>query len=256
MITMGIDVGSIFTKAILVENDRVLAAASCETGGRIADQAEQLIRQTLARGNIAPEKLERITATGQGDELIAQADYLEDDVACLAYGSRRLLPETELIIEIGAQSCTCIMSDREGNVVYFIRNDKCASGTGRFIEVIGTALGIALENFDEVVKSAEKAVTVSTQCAVFAESEIISYVNRGEAPSAIMAGVCESAAKIIVSQALRCGAVQHYTVSGGVAVFKSMIEILNKKLPGKYCQFPLEPVYAAAYGAALLGQQD
>lgn len=256
MITMGIDVGSIFTKAVLVENDRILATSFCETGGRIAEEADQLIRQTLAKENISSVKLEIITATGQGDELIAQADYLEDDIACLAYGSRKLLPETDLIIEIGAQSCTCILSNPEGNVLNFIRNDKCASGTGRFIEVISTALGVSLDDFDEIVTSAAKAVTVSTQCAVFAESEIISYVNRGEAPAAILAGICESTAKIIVSQALRCGAVQQYTISGGVAAFQSIIGILQTRLPGKYCPFPISPAYAAAYGAALLGQQE
>jgi (R)-2-hydroxyacyl-CoA dehydratese activating ATPase len=256
MITMGIDVGSIFTKAVLLDNNQVLAAIIRETGGRISEEAEALIGQTLAKGNVLRRDLETITATGQGDELIKEAEYLEDDIACIAFASRHLLPEVELTLDVGGQSITGILSDAAGDILNFMRNDKCASGTGRFIEVIGNALEIPMAGFDRTVSCAVKKVTVSTQCAVFAESEIISHVNQGEAVADIIAGVCESTARIIISQALRFGPVQQYTLTGGVAAFTSITNILQERLPGKYCAFPIDPRLAAAYGAALLGQQE
>lgn len=256
MITLGLDVGSLFTKAVLLDDDRLLATAIRETSGTIALDVGALIDLTMERGGVARSDVETITSTGQGDELVEQADFLEDDVACIAAAARHHLPDTELALEIGGQSITGVLSSADGNVVNYMRNDKCASGTGRFIEVIGAALGVKMNQFDETVAKALKKVTVSTQCAVFAESEIISHLNRGEAVPDIIAGVCESTARIIISQALRFGPVECYTVTGGVALFSSITGILQEKLPGSYRPFPIDPRFAAAFGAALLGQQE
>ncbi len=256
MISLGLDVGSLFTKAVLLNENKILATAIRETSGTIADEAEEFIDLILTRGGILRAGLAVITSTGQGDELIEQADFLEDDVACIAAATRYCLPDTELALEVGGQSITSVLSSPEGDVANYMRNDKCASGTGRFIEVISGALGIRIEDFDETVARAEKKITVSTQCAVFAESEIISYVNQGEAIADIIAGVCESTARIIISQALRFGPVGSYTVTGGVARFSSIIKIIEEKLPGCYRPFTLDSRFAAAFGAALLGQQE
>lgn len=256
MISLGLDVGSLFTKAVLLDDHRILATAIRETSGTINAEVGELIDLTLARGGIARADLEVITSTGQGDELVEEAEFLEDDVACIAAATRHHLPDTELTLEIGGQSITGVLSSPQGDVVNYMRNDKCASGTGRFIEVISAALGVQVEQFDETVALAEKKITVSTQCAVFAESEIISHVNQGEAVPDIIAGICESTARIIISQALRFGPVQYYTVTGGVARFSSMIKFLQEKLPGQYRPFPIDPGFAAAFGAALLGQQE
>jgi (R)-2-hydroxyacyl-CoA dehydratese activating ATPase len=256
MISLGLDVGSLFTKAVLLDDHHLLATAIRETSGTIALEAGALIDLTLTRGGISRHELAVITSTGQGDELIEEADYLEDDVACIAMATRHHLPDAELTLEIGGQSITGVLSSPPGDVVNYMRNDKCASGTGRFIEVISTALGVQVEQFDQTVAQAEKKITISSQCAVFAESEIISYLNRGETVPDIIAGVCESTARIVISQALRFGPVKQYTVTGGVARFSSLIGVLREKLPGQYRPFPIDPGFAAAFGAALLGQQE
>ncbi len=256
MITIGIDVGSLFTKAVLLDDDRLLATAIRETSGDITAENTALVELLLNRGGALIKDVEAVISTGQGEELVEEADFLEDDLACLAAVTRFFLPDTELTLEIGGQSITGVISTPDGDVANYMRNDKCASGTGRFIEVIGTALGVKMEQFDHTVSRAAKKITVSTQCAVFAESEIISHVNSGEAVADIIAGVCESTASIIISQALRFGPVENYTVTGGVALFKSITTVLEDKLPGTYQPFPIDPRYAAAYGAALLGQQE
>jgi (R)-2-hydroxyacyl-CoA dehydratese activating ATPase len=256
MITLGIDVGSLFTKAVLLENDRILSTAIRETSGTINLEAGVFVDLVLSQGGVTQKDVATITSTGQGDELIEQADYLEDDVACIAAATRHHLADAELALEIGGQSITGVLINPQGDIVNYMRNDKCASGTGRFIEVIGAALGVKMEQFDQTVAQAAKKITVSSQCAVFAESEIISHVNQGESVNDIIAGVCESTARIIISQALRFGPVKHYTVTGGVALFSSITKILEEKLPGSYQRFPIDPRYAAAFGAALLGQQE
>lgn len=256
MISLGLDVGSLFTKAILLDGHRLLATAIRETSGTITTEVGEMIDLTLVRGGVNRAELEVITSTGQGDELIEEAEFLEDEVACIAAATRHYLPDAELTLEIGGQSITGVLSNTQGDVVNYMRNDKCASGSGRFIEVISAALGVQIEEFDQTVYRAEKKITVSTQCAVFAESEIISYVNQGETVPDIIAGVCESTARIVISQALRFGPVENYTVTGGVACFSSITGMLRDKLPGHYRPFPIDPRYAAAFGAALLGQQE
>lgn len=256
MITLGLDVGSLFTKAVLLDDDRILTILMRETSGNFAREVEELIGRVLAAGGVSREDVAVIVSTGQGDELVEQADFCEDDVACIAAATRHLLPETELSIEIGGQSITGVLSNPEGEVVNFMRNDKCASGSGRFIEVISSALGVNMDQLDETVGQAAKKITVSTQCAVFAESEIISHVNQGEAVPDILAGVCDSMARIVISQALRFGPVERYTITGGVARLSSIAKVLQERLHGQYIPFPIDPQFAAAYGAALLGQQE
>jgi len=256
MITLGLDVGSLFTKAVLLNDERIHGTLLRETSGAAAREIEELIDRILVESGVARKDLEIITSTGQGDELVEQADFCEDDVACIAAATRRLLPDTELTIEIGGQSITGVLSDSHGEVVNFMRNDKCASGSGRFIEVISAALGLNIDQFDQTVGQAVNKIKVSTQCAVFAESEIISYANQGEPVADIIAGVCESTARIVISQALRFGPVKNYTVTGGVANFSSIIKVLQERLPGQYRTFPINPQFSAAYGAALLGQEE
>lgn len=256
MITLGIDIGSLTTKAVLLNDDDLLATLIRETTGNIAQEIEGLIDEVAAKADIKREEIEVCVGTGQGEDLIEPADFCEDDVACIAVATRHLLPDTELSVDIGGQSITTILSEPSGDILNFMRNDKCASGSGRFIEVISTALGVDIDNIDETINKAEKKISVSTQCAVFAESEIISHVNQGEAVPDIIAGVCDAMAKIIVSQALRIGPVNSFTVTGGVGRINSIVEFLKERLKGEFCPFPVDPQLAVAYGAALIGQEE
>lgn len=256
IVTLGLDVGSLFTKAVLLKDDAIAASMIRETTGHVAREVEELIAGVTAMGGVSQKDIAALVSTGQGDELVRQADFSEDDVACIAVAARRLLPGAEMAIDIGGQSITAVLSNPDGEVLNFMRNDKCASGSGRFIEVISGALGVAMDDVDETARRATKKISVSTQCAVFAESEIISHVNQGEAVPDIIAGVCESMARIVVSQALRFGPVKGFTITGGVARFRSVTGVLQERLNGQYYPFPLDPRLAAAYGAALIGQEE
>ncbi|HPZ65278.1 MAG: acyl-CoA dehydratase activase [Dethiobacteria bacterium] len=256
MITLGLDIGSIFTKGLLLEGDRIRGFLLRETTGNIGSELEEMIEQLLSQSGLVRENIAAIVATGQGEDLYKGADYGEDDFVCVAAATRHLLPEVGLTIDIGGQSITTILSGPQGEVLNYMRNDKCASGSGRFIEVLGAALGVPMEEIDAVAGRSQKKIAVSTQCAVFAESEVISYVNRGESIPDLVAGVCDSVARMVISQVLRIGPVDHYTVTGGVARFQSIVEKLEERLNGRYHPFPIDPQLAAVYGAALLGREE
>lgn len=253
MITLGLDAGSLFSKAVLLKDQQFLASAIIDTTGNIAQEIDKLIAEVISKGDMAEAEVDICVSTGQGRNLVEQSDFVEDNLTCIAMAAHHLLPETSLIIDVGGQSITTILIDFEGGILNFMHNDKCASGSGRFIEVIGHSLGISIDQVDQMAAQAQKRISLSTQCAVFAESEVISYVNQGETPADIIASVCESVAMLVVSQALRFGSPENYTLTGGVMRLVTVSEIVKKRLGGTFYSFPVNPQLAAAYGAALIG---
>jgi predicted CoA-substrate-specific enzyme activase len=252
MIGLGCDVGSLFSKAVVMKGEELLSSRIVETTGNIAEELEDLIRGVLEDAGMDYGDLDGIVATGSGAELVKEADFLEDEIACIGWSVRAFLPDADMVIDIGGQSITSILLDREGEVVDFMRNDKCASGSGRFLEVMSNAVGIPVQKIDEVAAEASKLVPISSQCGVFVESEVITHVNNGEEPPDIVAGLCDAVARIVTSQARRFGMGNRYTFTGGVAGIKTVVKMAKDRLEGEYLPFPQDPRLAAAMGAALL----
>jgi len=242
---LGIDVGMRFTKAVLWD-DRPLTFAVEETTGNMDP--------VLARLKNKIGEFRYCCATGGGAELVEFADIREDDVVCLSIAVRDMV-NADFVIDIGGQSITVISVDEDGNVIDFMRNDKCASGSGRFLEVMSSALGINIGEVDEVASRADKKLSITSQCAVFAESEVISYVNEGEKVENIIAAACDTVAKLAVAQANRFGIDGKYTITGGVACFKSITERIRQEIEGEYVEFP-KPQIAAAIGAAIVAEEE
>jgi len=240
---LGVDVGMRFTKAVLWENGVV----------------SSIIEET--RGDLKPvlEKIKQLSfnfccSTGSGADLVEFAGVNEDDMACLAIAARDLV-DADFVLDIGGQSITAISLDKDGNVIDFMRNDKCASGSGRFLEVMASALGLDIDSIDKAVSEADRKLSITSQCAVFAESEVISYVNEGERRENIIAAVCDSITKLVVSQANRFGIRGGYTITGGVARFRSITDRVVNAIGGEYVEFP-HPQLAAAIGAAIVAEEE
>uniref|UniRef100_A0A7C3MGJ0 2-hydroxyglutaryl-CoA dehydratase n=1 Tax=Archaeoglobus fulgidus TaxID=2234 RepID=A0A7C3MGJ0_ARCFL len=242
---LGIDVGMRFTKAVLW-NGKIISNAVEETRGDI-----EVVLRNLT-GKIG--KFEHCCSTGSGAELVDFAELKEDDVVCLAIAGRDIV-DADFVLDIGGQSITAISVDRDGNVIDFMRNDKCASGSGRFLEVMSSALGISMEEVDDAVSKASRKLSITSQCAVFAESEVVSYVNEGESRENIIAAVCDSIAKLAVAQANRFGIRGRFTITGGVARFKSITERIAEAVGEEYVEFP-HPQLAASIGAAIIAEEE
>ena len=217
MITLGVDVGSLFSKAVILQDEKMVASEIRETTGNVAREINDLVAAVLEAGR--DSQLTRSTsasAPAPAATWWSRREFGEDDVACVAMATRHFLPEVGLAIDIGGQSIATVLSDAEGEVLDFMRNDKCASGSGRFIEVMCGALGVTVEEIDTTVALAAQPIALSTQCGVFAESEIVSHVNQGEPVPDMVAGICDSVASIVITQAMRFGGNNDYTVTGGV----------------------------------------
>jgi (R)-2-hydroxyacyl-CoA dehydratese activating ATPase len=253
---LGLDIGSLFSKAVIVEDDQMLASQMIETTGKIDDEVNGLIEAVLAQAGIGREDLNGVGLTGRGAKLAKVGVVKRDDISCVGKAVSRLVPKANMVLEIGGQSITSILLDDKGGIIDFMRNDKCASGSGKFLEVMGAALGVTVERMDEFADRSNRSVPVSSQCGVFVESELITHVNEGEEPADIMAGIFESVAKIVTSQALKFGFQDDYTYTGGVGNFKSVIESANKRIRGSYHEFPYNPQFAGAIGAAMLAEEN
>ena len=256
MKTMGIDIGNLFTKVVILDGDGVLASGMMETTGNVAGEIDGLIDSVLAEAGLSRGDIERTAGTGGGSELLAKTEFVDDEVTCVAAAGAYYLPEINMVVDVGGQSITSILIDEDGDVVNFMRNDKCASGSGRFLEVMSNAVGVSVDDIDETVARSAGRVQISSQCGVFAESEVITHMNAGEKPEDIVAGLCDAVASIVAAQARKFSDGDRYTLTGGVARIDSVARLIGEKLGGTFYRFPQDPRLAAALGAALLAALD
>ncbi len=256
MSTLGLDIGSLFVKAVVLRDGDIVASQVTDTTGTIADELDALIEQLLADAGLSRDDLDAVCVTGRGADAFPEADLRVDDISCIGAAVRHFFPETDTVLEMGGQSITSILLDEDGGIIDFMRNDKCASGSGKFLEVMSAALGVGIGQIDEVASHSQKKVPISSQCGVFVESEIITHVNEGEDPADIIAGLCESVAKILISQALKFGFRDTYTFTGGVATLDAVTSRATARIQGTYQPFPIDARFAGAMGAALLAEAE
>ncbi len=252
MITAGIDAGSRAIKIVVVQGEsfQVLARGVREQGPRqdvlVGDLFEGLLRdQGLKRSDVA-----RVVATGYGRHRVDFADTAITEIACHARGVRHVLPEARTVIDIGGQDSKIIRLDPEGHVRDFSMNERCAAGTGRFLEVVADRMGVAVEQLGEMARRSRKPCAISDTCVVFAESEIIGLLAGNEAPEDIVAGVEQAIASRLASMAGR--ALEEPAVfTGGVAMVSGMDGALNRAL-GCTVRIAPDPRFTGALGAAIL----
>ncbi|MHB8895804.1 MAG: acyl-CoA dehydratase activase [Candidatus Geothermincolia bacterium] len=253
---MGIDIGNLLTKVVILDGDALVASSMMPTTGNVSSEIAGLVERVLEEASLGRGEVGAVACTGSGAELAGERDLTEDEVTCVAAAGAYYLPEINMVVDVGGQSITAVLLDDDGDVVNFMRNDKCASGSGRFLEVMSNAVGVGIDEIDGAAASARKPVPISSQCGVFAESEVITHVNAGEEPADIVAGLCDSVASIVSAQARRFASGDHYTLTGGVARIASVADRINEKMTGTYHAFPFDPRLAACIGAALLAGLD
>ncbi len=251
MIVAGCDVGSLTAKAVLMDGNGIAASAVTLAKRTPEDSARAVMDLALEDAGAAMTDIAWCVGTGYGRKHIPFVNSMESEIACHARGAVWQSPTARTVIDIGGQDCKAIRVDPSGAVTRFIYNDKCASGTGRFLEIIAEALEIELGDMGDISLKSTKKITLSNQCVVFAETEIISLVNEGaEIPDIIRAlhhAVANRAAALAKSITIE----KDIVMTGGVARNAGMFEALKNALGVELLKVE-NPQINGAIGAALM----
>ncbi|PKN18872.1 MAG: 2-hydroxyglutaryl-CoA dehydratase [Deltaproteobacteria bacterium HGW-Deltaproteobacteria-6] len=251
MKTAGIDIGSITAKAAVVENGKIIGTKIVFTGYNAEAAGVRVYEELLAETGLDTSAIDKIVATGYGRNSVKFADKTFTEIMAHAAGAYSLNPKIRTIIDIGGQDSKAMALDEKGKVKNFVMNDKCAAGTGRFLEVMARALEVNLDEFGAMSLQSERPSKISSLCTVFAESEVISLIARGEKRPDIIAGIHESIAARVSAMLARVGVAEPVMITGGVARNKGVVDALTKKL-GVTIEVSSYAQVNGAIGAAVL----
>jgi predicted CoA-substrate-specific enzyme activase len=258
MIYAGIDAGSRAIKIVLMDsgNLRIIAKGLEDQSVEQDKLTLRLFRKLLKDNKIKRQNVVRIVATGYGRNAVSIADTTITEITCHAVGVRRLVPTAEVIVDIGGQDSKLIRLDKAGKVHDFAMNDRCAAGTGRFLEVVAERLDVPLDSLGKIAAKSRHPATISSMCVVFAETEIIGLLSAGAMREDIIAGVQKAIANRIAAMAGR-NIKSPIIFTGGVALVSGMDVALQSALGNKVIISP-DPQMTGALGAAILasGTQD
>jgi predicted CoA-substrate-specific enzyme activase len=250
----GLDVGSITAKAVIIGHGQILASAITFSGYNSAETAHKVLAEALGNAGLRRDAIARLVATGYGRVRVPGADRQVTEITCHARGAYWLHPETRTIIDVGGQDSKGIALNDQGKVTDFVMNDKCAAGTGRFLEVMARAMEEDLDRFGELGLAAPRRAQISSTCTVFAESEVISQIAAGVSKDAIIAGIHDAIAARISGMVQRIAVRDQVVMTGGVARNAGVAHMLKEKLGRQILVLP-EAQITGAIGAALIAQE-
>ena len=253
--TAGIDVGSTYTKAVVTDQDGTMLGRAVEpTGFRLTDVANSTLETALARAGCARKDLAYVVATGFGRHQVRVGDVRVTDLTAGARGATLLFPGTKTILDVGGQTMKATHVGAGAKVQSFRLNDKCAAGTGAFLEKTARYMGYATEEIGPLVQTSKVATSISGVCAVFAESEVINHLSQGVAPADIMHGAIVSLVGRSVQLMKRVGMEPEFTLIGGILRFERMVHVIREQI-GAPVNVPAGDLvqFTSALGAALLG---
>ena len=252
----GIDIGSLSTEAILLDAEGTEAgSAIVATGVSTRKAFEEAFSRALSIAGAGASDVAYTVSTGYGRDRVATADRRVTEITCHARGARHLFPEARTVLDIGGQDSKVIRLSPDGKVADFAMNDKCAAGTGRFLEVMARTLEMDLEELGPRSLRSGKALTVSSMCTVFAESEVVSLIASGASPEDIARGIHNAVADRIAALAERVGMAPPAVMTGGVAKNPGARRALEERF-GFPLLVPAEPQLTGALGAALLAREE
>ncbi|HXV90601.1 MAG TPA: acyl-CoA dehydratase activase [Gemmatimonadales bacterium] len=253
----GIDVGSTYTKAVVLEGGNRIAGLAIEpTGFQLTKVSEHALAQAIAAAGIRREDVGYVVATGFGRHQATGSDLQVTDLTAAARGAGLLFPGTRTVLDVGGQTMKASRVGEDRKVKSFRLNDKCAAGTGAFLEKTARYMGYSTEEIGPLVATSKEAVTISGVCAVFAESEVINQLSQGAAPADIMYGAIVSLVGRSVQLLKRVRLEPELTLIGGILRFERMAEVIRRELDTAVNVPPPEHVqFVSALGAAVLAHR-
>ena len=254
----GCDAGSTYIKCVIIdENGKILAAVTKRSRINPVLSAKDALDEAVSQvdGLNSAEELTYLIGTGYGRNKVPFADENISEISCHAMGVHVTDPSVKAIIDIGGQDVKGIAIDTDGTVLNFAMNDKCAAGTGRFFESMARAFEMSLDEFSNLSLTAKNVIPITAQCAVFAESEVISLVGEGKPMEEIAAGIQLSVAKRCFVMAKKAGAADSVTLTGGCAKNEGLKKAIEKVLKINVVDLPTDPQLMGALGAAEYARQ-
>jgi predicted CoA-substrate-specific enzyme activase len=257
MYYLGIDIGSLSCDAVIMDEDNdIIASCVVPTGARNREAIVRVRKEVLRQSNLNPNDLKAIVATGYGRDRVEDRLAAVTEITCHGRGIQKLLPGTDVLIDIGGQDSKVIRFNKEGLAEQFAMNDKCAAGTGRFLEAMARALEVDIDQLGDMGNGATGNLILSSMCTVFAESEVVSLIAEGVEVAEIVNGLHRSIAnriQMLVKRVVPDIDGQKIAMSGGVAYNKGVVQALGAVL-GCEIAVPPKPDIVGAYGAALIAR--
>ena len=253
----GIDIGSTYTKAAVLGPDGTLAGIGIRpTGFRLEEAALEALTLALEDADLDRDAVEYIASTGYGRNQVSFRDAQATDLTAMARGANWFFPGTRTVLDVGGQTMKAMRLDEGARVRSFRLNDKCAAGTGAFLEKTARYLGYTIEEIGPLVEYSREPVAISGVCAVFAESEVINHVSNGAQPADIMHGAMESLIERSVRLMKRVQMEPEFTLVGGIMRFPTMVRVMREQL-GAEVNVPPEPMvqFTGAIGAGVLARR-
>ena len=251
----GVDIGAGTANAVILADRKLISYSVRPTGGDSVEAAGKTLEEALQKANITAKDLKQVFATGYSRNIFPFANKTMTEISCHARGANFLIPDARTVIDIGCQDSKAIRINDRGMVTNFVMNDKCAAGTGRFIEVIAHALGFKIEEVGPAALTGKKACEISSTCTVFAETEIVAQRAQGRSREDLIAGALKSIAKRVGIMASGLGVVEKVIFTGGVAKNIGVKKALEETL-GIELAVPTEPQIVGALGAAIFANDE
>jgi predicted CoA-substrate-specific enzyme activase len=256
MIVGGLDIGSATGKAVVLKDGNVVGTSLLLSTANPSQTADTAMNEAIRQAGLSSiDHLDNIVCTGYGRLSIPFASENISEISCHAKGAHWLVPSIRTVVDIGGQDCKVISVSKEGKVLDFKMNDRCAAGTGRFFEGMARALCCGLEGISAMENQGAEPCTISNQCSVFAESEVVTLVNEGVDLKNIIAGINLSVASRLTSMARRVGVVNDVTLTGGCSKNDGLAHALEKKLDIEVKKLSQDPQLVGALGAAIFAAE-
>ena len=249
---LGIDIGSAFSKGILMCDGKVIGSCVMPSGGNYRHTAEQVKEELLSKGGVSSEDNLYIVATGYGAKSVDFAHEVVTDISCHSKGIATIFPSVRTVVDVGDLFSKAFRIDGRGNSINFLLSGKCAGGSARILQIIAKVLQVRLEEIGELSLRSKKRVDFNTGCAVFSETEAISRIAEGAAKEDLLAGIHRALAAQIHSLVERVGIEKEFALVGGGARDKGLVQAVEE-ITGFDIVVPEEPHMTAALGAAVIG---
>lgn len=251
---LGVDIGSTTSKCVLLNEVGERVAQTLLVAGIGTDGPKEALECLLKESQLPREAIQKIVATGYGRKIFEGADKQMSELSCHAKGVSREFPQARTLIDIGGQDAKVMSLGEGGKLLNFLMNDKCAAGTGRFLDVMANILKLDISELEQEAFRSQQAVTISSTCTVFAESEVISQLASGKPRCDVIAGICDSVAMRVAALAKRIGIKEAVCMSGGVARNGGIRQALERQL-GTPILYSANAQFMGAYGAALFAYE-